>query len=132
VLLGSVWRALRALLVLGIAIACLRLGAGPEAVDHVERILKALGAPAGADRLDLSWADYLAAIIAGLTLFGLAATWLADLIARIGCARMALYLAMREAVDRLPRTHLASAPEAPPFLDAEAAGFDEVARVGDA
>ncbi len=132
VLIGSLWRGLRVLLVLGIALACLRAGAGAEAVTHVERILKALGTPAGAERLALSWADYLAACVAGLTLFGLTATWLADLIARLGCARMALYLAMREAVDRMPRTHLASAPEAPAFQDAEAAGFEEVSRVGDA
>ena len=129
-LLGVAWRGVRLGLVLALAYAALRLGAGDEAVARVTRILQAGGAPAGAERLDLGWADHLAAVAAGLTLFFLVAGWLADAIARIACARTGLYLALRGAIDRLPREHLASAPVAPAFEDAAAAGFEEVARVG--
>lgn len=135
VLLGSAWRALRLVLVLAIAYAVLRAGAGAEAVDKVERILQAGGAlaaddPAGAQRLGITWGHHVAALVTAFTLFLLFAGWLADLVARLCCARMGLYLALRGAIDKLPRTHLASAPVAPPFQDAAAAGFDEVARVG--
>ncbi len=128
-LLGIAWRGLRLVLVLALAYTVLRLGAGEDAVGRITRILQAGGTPAGADRLALGWADYLAALVAGLTLFFLVAGWLADAIVRIACARTGLYLALRAAIDRLPRNHLASAPVAPPFQDAAAAGFDEVARV---
>lgn len=130
VLIGVGWRALRLVLVIGLGYAVLRAGAGADAVDRLHRILASAGAPEGAERLGLGWADHLAAIAAGLTLFFLVAGWLADAISRLACARMGLYLALRSAVDRLPRTHLASAPTAPPFQDAAAAGFEEVARVG--
>ncbi|MDF1700560.1 MAG: hypothetical protein P1V36_05315 [Planctomycetota bacterium] len=130
VLLGSAWRALRLLAVVGVAYACLRAGAGAEALDRVERILQSLGAPAGAERLQVTWAEQLAAGVAAATLFLLVAGWLADAIARLACARMGLFLALRGAIDKLPRTHLASAPVVEPFRDAEAAGFEEAARVG--
>lgn len=131
-LLGSAWRAVRLVLLLALAYAVLRLGAGEEAIDRVHRILQASDAPTGADRLELGWADRLAAAVAGFTLFFLVTGWIADLIARIACARTGLYLALRAAVDKLPRDHLASAPDAPAFEDAETAGFEEVARVGQA
>lgn len=128
-LLGSAWRAVRLVVLLVVTYTVLRLGAGEEAIDRIHRILQAAGTPTGAERLELGWADQLAAAVAGLTLFFLVGRWLADLIARIACARTGLYLALRGVIDKLPRTHLASAPVAPPFQDAAAAGFEEVARV---
>ncbi len=131
VLIGALWRALRVVLVVGLSLAVLRLGAGAEALERVRAVLGAMGTPADADRLGITAGDPIAALIFGLVLFGLVATWLADVIARIACARMAVYLGLRGRIDAVPRDGLQSAPEAPPFQDAEAAGFEEVARVGE-
>ncbi|MDA1194255.1 MAG: hypothetical protein O2894_03650 [Planctomycetota bacterium] len=129
VLIGTTWRALRALLVLAVAYACVRLGAGEEVFDRIGRILAASGRPPDAERLGLAWTDYLAAGAAAACGFALLLTWAADLISRVACARTGLYLALRAAVDRVPARHLAEPPVAPAFADAEAAGFEEVARV---
>jgi hypothetical protein len=130
VLLGSAWRAVRLLLVVGVGALCLRLGAGAEAVDRVERILKAGGSPTGAERLHLGWGHHVAALAVALALGALFVLWLADLLTRVACARTAVYLALRERVDRVPRDRLASPPVVPTFQDASAAGFEEIGRVG--
>lgn len=131
VLIGALWRGVRIVVVVGLSLAVLRLGAGDAALERVRAVLGALGEPADAARLGITWGDHVAALLFALVLFGLIATWLADLIARVACARTAVYLALRERIDRVPRESLRSAPEAPAFHDAEAAGFEEVSRIGE-
>ena len=129
VAIGATWRAARWLVVFGLGYAALRLGAGEAALDRVTRLLGSMGDPLGAERLDLTWGDRVAAVAVALVVFGAVAHWAADVIARSACARTAVYLALREAVDGVPRTHLASPPDAPPHQDATEAGFEQVLRL---
>ncbi len=131
VLLGALWRGLRVVVVVGLSLAILRFGAGAGALERVRAVLGAMGEPADGARLGVTWGDHVAAFLFALVLFGLVATWLADVIARVACARTAVYLALRERIDRVPRERLRTAPEAPAFHDAEAAGFEEIARIGE-
>jgi hypothetical protein len=129
VVLGATWRAARWSAVLGLGYAALRFGAGEAATDRLARLLGSAGDPVGASRLDLSWGDYLAAAMAALVLFYVCAHWMADVVARVACARTAVYLGLREAVDAVPRGHLASVPDAPAYQDAAEAGFEQVTRL---
>jgi hypothetical protein len=52
-------------------------------------------------------------------------------VTRVLCARVGAYLHLRERVDRVPAGTLRTAPADPGRLDAEQAGFVEVARVGE-
>lgn len=75
--------------------------------------------------LDLVPALSLAAVAAGL-----AALWLADLASRVLTGRVGAYLYLRQEIDRVPTDALRTAPAAPGWKDAEAAGFVEVTRIG--
>jgi len=130
VLIGALWRGVRVLVVVGLALPILRLGAGDGPVDRAYAILAAMGTPPDAARLGLTWGDYLLAFVLAVLLFVLLATWLADLISRCVCARTAVYLLARRRIDGVERATLRTAPAAPDFQDAEAAGFVEVARIG--
>jgi hypothetical protein len=131
VLLGAAWRALRTAGAVVLGAVLLRAGAGDAAVERVRGVLAAFrdGAarPAGTTLLDV-----VAAGTAILVVGGLVALWAADLVTRVLCARVGAYLYLRERVDRVSATALRSAPADPGRLDAEQAGFVEVARVGDA
>lgn len=126
VLLGSLWRLVRtaaALVLLGLVI---QAGAGPEALRRLTDVLEGVGRggpPASAGVL-------LAALTLATVAGGLAALWLADLVARVACARVGVYLALRHAIDRVPPTSLRTGATSPGRLDADAAGFVEVRRVG--
>lgn len=127
-LLGALWRALRTGLALGLTGVALQVGAGRERVDGWLSALSGLvghGGGAPAPVADLLPALLLAAVVAGI-----AALWLADLACRVVCARVGAFLHLREAVDRVPADRLRTAPAGPAFLDAEAAGFVEVTRIG--
>lgn len=132
VLLGSGWRLVRTLLVLGLGLACLRLGAGAGAVDRALAILDALGAPPDADRLGVGTADYLVAGAIALVVAGLVAMWVADLVARVICARTGVYLLVRRATDGVAVSTLRTVPQQPAGpQDAASAGFVEVDRIGE-
>jgi len=129
VLVGTTWRALRTVVVVGVALAILRLGAGAAALDRAQAVLTAGGRPADAARLGITWGDQVLALVLAVVLFGLVATWLADLVSRCACGRTALYLGLRARIDRVERSVLRSPPEVPPFEDAATAGFEEVTRL---
>ncbi len=130
VLIGALWRALRMIVIVGVTLAVLRLGAGADVLERAHAVLGARGEPADAARLGITFGDYALAFVLALLLFALVATWLAQFISRIACARVAVYLGLRERIDGVARDVLHTPPEAPAFADADAAGFDEVARVG--
>lgn len=129
VLIGSGWRLLRTLLVLGIGLACLRLGAGAEPMDRALAVLDALGTPPDADRLGVGTADYLVAGAIALVVAGLVAMWLADLVARVICARASVYLLVRRATDGVGVSSLRTGPQPAGPQDAATAGFVEVGRI---
>ena len=126
VLVGSLWRLLRtaaAIFLLGVA---LEAGAGPAALRRLTDALWNLGNAGPAP----SAGTILAASTLALVVGGLVALWLADLVTRVLCARVGAYLALRRAIDRVPITDLRTAGADKGRLDAEAAGFVEVDRVG--
>lgn len=130
VLLGTGWRALRTLLVLGIGWGGLHLGAGPERLDRAAAIVKAMGTPPDAARMGLGVFDYALALALVAALAVLLGLWLADLITRVVCARCAVYLLMRRELDGVPLRTLRVAPQGQRHRNAEAAGFVEVDRIG--
>lgn len=126
VLLGATWRLLRsaaAILLLGFV---LEAGAGPDVRRRLTDALWNLGHGGPAPEAGTVIAATTLALVVG----GIAALWLADLVSRVLCARVGVYLALRRTIDRLPPTHLRTAASATGRLDAEAAGFVEVDRVG--
>jgi hypothetical protein len=129
VLLGSLWRLLRAAAAFLLALGVVSLGAGPGALDGALAVLEAGGPPGDAARLDLGAADYgLAAALAALAL-GLLVLWLADLVTRVVCARSAVFLRLREEVDGVAADRLRTPARGERALTAEQAGFVEVGRV---
>jgi len=130
VLIGSAWRLLLVGVTVGLVLAVLRLGAGAETMTRIEAILGARGVPFDADRLGVSFGDYLAALALGVAVFVLLLRWGADLVARIACAQCGAYLALREAIDHVATDVLRTKPEKPAFRTADEAGFLEVERVG--
>lgn len=130
VLIGTTWRALRTVAALVLAAVLVRAGAGEEAVERVRRVLAAFadGAamPRGTGPMDLAAAAAVAVVVGGLF-----ALWAADLVTRVLCARVGAYLVLRQAVDSVPVTVVRTAPSDPGPLDAEKAGFVEIARVGE-
>jgi hypothetical protein len=127
-LFGAAWRLLRTVLALAILAVALRVGAGEAAWDRWFAVLSAMGRgtglPAGTSTFDVAAAATIALVVGGLF-----ALWAADFVSRILCARVGAYLALRQAVDRVPAETLRSPPESPARADAEAAGFVEVARI---
>lgn len=132
VLIGAGWRLLRTVLVLGIGWACLGLGAGEAAVTRASAVLGAMGTPADAERLGLGALDYAVALVIALVFAGLVAMWLADLVSRIVCARTAVYLLLRRAIDGTSVDALRTRPAQRGPADAASAGFVEVSRIEDA
>jgi len=129
VLLGSTWRLLRMLLAGGLAWFALRVGAGPDALERAFAILRAAGEPPDAARLGIAPHDYLVAFVLALGAGSLVVLWLADLVSRVYCARMGVYLIRRQEVDRVPTTALHTPSRRPGHLTADEAGFIEVGRV---
>jgi hypothetical protein len=131
VLLGTTWRALRTVGAVVLGAVLFRAGAGDAAVERVRGVLAAFqdgtARPAGTTFLDVVAAATVVVVVGGLF-----ALWAADLVTRILCARVGAYLYLRERVDRVPASTLRTAPADPGRLDAEQAGFVEVARVGEA
>ena len=129
VLLGTGWRLVRMLAAGGLAWFALRLGAGPEGLDRALAILQAAGEPADAVRLGIAPPDYLVALVLALGAGSLVILWFADLVSRIGCARVGIYLLRRQEVDRVASTTLHTPSRRPGHLSADEAGFIEVGRV---
>ena len=132
VLLGSGWRFLKTALVAALSWGGLHLGAGPERLDRAAAIVKAMGVPHDAQRLGLGPFDYILAGVLILALLALLAFWLADLVTRVICARSAVYLLMRQDVDRVPLDTLRLGPQGHVHQSADEAGFVEVQRIGSA
>ncbi|MDJ0975805.1 MAG: hypothetical protein QNJ98_15190 [Planctomycetota bacterium] len=132
VLIGTSWRLVRTVLVLGLGWACLSLGAGQGVVTRASAVLGAMGTPADAERLGLGATDYVVAVAIAIVFAGLVALWLADLVSRIVCARTGVYLLLRRAVDGEPVDALQTRPAQGGPETPESAGFVEVGRVGDA
>ena len=131
VLLGSGWRLAKTLAVVVLGWAGLHLGAGGERLGRAQAVIQAMGAPPDAARLGIGAMDYVLAVTLLLVLTGLLAFWLADVIVRVVCARSAVYLHMREEVESVPSSTLRYAPQRTRHQDAEAAGFVQVARIGE-
>jgi hypothetical protein len=131
VALGAGWRLTRTLGALVLLALVVRAGVGAEKAESLRGVLAAVGRgralPDGTGTLDVVAASALA-LVAG----GLLALWVADLVARVLCARVGAYLALRQAIDGVPADSLRTAPAATPPLDAESAGFVEVSRIEDA
>jgi hypothetical protein len=130
VLLGSGWRLVRTVLTVVLATWLIERALGAERLDRLLAVLSARGLPADAERLGLGAFDVAAAAALGLCAAALAALWLADLMSRVACARVASYLLLRRVVDRVELTHLATPPGEAAPQSAEEAGFEEVGRVG--
>ncbi len=130
VLLGSGWRLVRTLLTALIAVWLLEHALGEARFGRLLSILGARGLPDDALRQGVSTFDLIAAGTLGLCGALLVALWLADLVSRVACARVAAYLVLRRAVDRVSLTSLRTPPHEAPSLTAEEAGFHEVTRVG--
>lgn len=129
VLLGSAWRFLRMLAAGGLAFFALRVGAGPEGLDRALAILSAAGRPDDFERLGIGPTDYLVALVLALCAGSLVILWLADLVSRVACARVGIYLLRRQEVDRIPPATLHTPSRRPGHLSADEAGFIEVGRV---
>ena len=129
-LLGSGWRLLRTLLTAALAVWLLDRALGSERLERLLAVLGARGMPQDAARLGLGGFDLAAAVVLGLGAAVLVALWLADLASRLACARVAAYLLLRRAVDRVEPSHLATPPGETALQTAEEAGFEEVDRVG--
>ncbi len=128
VVFGTLQRALVASFALLIGHATLSIGA-PEAWARVRAILAEGGLPSDAARLGLGWGDRIAALLTLAVLAALAMYVLADFVARIACARSAVYLVTRRAHDRIPVGVLRVAPRVREATRAEDAGFREVVRL---
>ena len=126
VLLGSGWRLLRTAATLAVGAIAVEAGAGAERTDRMLGALGALGRGGPTPAL----VDLLPALALALVAGALVAGWLADLASRVVCGRVGAYLALREAVDRVPADRLRTAGGGEVRLDAEAAGFVEVGRIG--
>jgi hypothetical protein len=129
VALGVLGNLVRTAAVAGLLVACLRIGAGKEALARTLAVLQSLGTPPDAARLGVTKADHVVAVVLAATLFLLAARWVADAIVRIACGRVAAYLALRAAIDGVDPRLLRTPPPEPSFRTATEAGFDEVARL---
>ncbi len=129
VLIGTAWRFLRMLAAGGLAWFALRTGAGPDGLDRALAILRAAGPPPDAARLGVASYDYVVAFALALGAGSLVILWLADLVSRICCARMGVYLVRRHEVDRVAPTTLHTPSRSPGHLTADEAGFIEVGRV---
>lgn len=126
VLIGATWRLLRTAAIVFLLGVVIQAGAGPAALRRLTDVLWNLGAGGAAPDVGTVLAASTLALVVG----GLAALWLADLVTRVLCARVGAYLALRRAVDRVPFSALRTAGTDKGRLDAEAAGFVEVDRVG--
>jgi len=131
VLLGVSWRFVRTVLVIALALACLRVGAGADAIERATAVLGAMGTPLDADRLGIGAMDYVVALTMVLAFGGLIVLWIADWVSRVSCARVAVYLLLRRDTDHVPPDQLRTQPRASGHQDAEEAGFVEVTRVAD-
>ena len=129
VVLGSGWRLVLAAAIAALTIACVRIGAGEEAMTRIRALFGALGVPGDADRLGLTTGDTIAALALGLVLFVLLLRWAADFVSRVHCAQVGAYLTLRNAIDAVPLDTLRTRPSAPTFRTAEEAGFVEVDRI---
>jgi hypothetical protein len=125
VLIGSGWRLCRTAAVLLLGALAIEAGAGAERMNALFAALGDLGGRKAAPLADVIPALAMAAIAAGFV-----AMWLADLASRVLTARVGAYLYLRQHIDRVPTHHLRTAPAAPGLVDAEAAGFVEVTRIG--
>jgi hypothetical protein len=128
VLLGSGWRLLRTGLVLLLGHAALSQGA-PETYDRVLALLGSGGTPPDAARLGLTFGHHVAALTVLAVVAGLMLFWAADLVARVVCARSAVYLLTRRAVEHVPVDRLRAAPRVRAATGAREAGFEEVHRL---
>ena len=126
-LLGALWRLLRTVAVVFLLGLVLEAGAGPRVLRRLTDALWDLGRPSKGEP-DVG--TLLAASTLALVVGGLVAMWLADLVTRVLCARVGAYLALRRSIDRVPFGELRTAGVDKGRLDAEAAGFVEVDRVG--
>jgi hypothetical protein len=129
VAIGTLWRGAKVLLAILLAVVVLRAGAGEDAFRRVFAILANVGAPPDALRLGVTWGDAVAAGALALVAGGLVALWAADLASRLLCARVGAYLYLRQAIDRVPVDALRTLPPPSERMDAESAGFVEVARI---
>jgi hypothetical protein len=129
VLLGTAWRGLKVALAIVLLLAVLRVGAGEAAFERIFAVLQAGGRPPDAERLGAGFADEVAAAALALVAGGLVALWAADLVSRVLCARVGAYLWLRQRVDGVPADVLRTVPPPRERLDAESAGFVEVARI---
>lgn len=127
VLLGSGWRAVRAIVACALGAAALA-HAAPVRWDRALAIWEAGGAPHDGARLGIGWSDHLAAIALTAALGGIVLHWLSDLLARIACARAAVYLLTRERLEGVPLDAL----RAPPRLETGAGSAERARPVGDA
>ena len=130
VLVGSGWRLVRTVLTALIAVWLLEHALGEARLGRLLSILGARGLPQDALRQGIGAFDLVAAGTLGLCGALLVALWLADLISRVACARVAAYLVLRRAVDRVSLSSLRTLPGETHSLTAEEAGFHEVTRVG--
>lgn len=129
VLLGSGWRLLRTLLAGALGLWVLERGLGGERLQDLLGVLASGEGLVQAARAR-PWGDVAGALALGLSGATLAALWLADLASRLACARVAAYLVLRRAVDRVEVARLATPPGDSGTQSAHEAGFEEVGRVG--
>lgn len=129
VLLGSGWRLLRSVLAVGLGLWALERGLG---AGRLQELLALLGSGEGlvVEMRTRPWGDVAGALALGLSAATLLALWLADLASRLACARVATYLVLRRAVDRVELARLATPPGESGAQTAQEAGFEEVGRVG--
>ncbi len=125
VLLGVLWRGLRTAVALVVAALVVHAGAGCARFERWTDALGALGT--GGDLPPIT--DLLPGLVMAALAGGLLALWLADAVTRVLCARVGAFLALRQAIDRVPADGLRTAPVARGRVGAEEAGFVEVARI---
>ncbi|MGE0190924.1 MAG: hypothetical protein AB7T63_02680 [Planctomycetota bacterium] len=130
VLLGSALRAVRGLIGLLLGHAALSVGA-PDSWARARAILAAGGTPPDAERLGLGFGDHLVGAVALAVVAGYVLYVLADFVARLVCARAAVYLLTRRDRDHVPVHVLRAAPRVREATRPEEAGFEEVARLGE-
>lgn len=125
VALGVLWRGLRTALALFVGALVVHAGAGRARFERWTDALGSLGTGGEPPLADLLPGLALAALAGGLV-----ALWLADAVTRVLCARVGAFLALRQEIDKVPADRLRTAPVARGRVDAEEAGFVEVARIG--
>ena len=131
VLLGTGWRFVRGLAIAALAYLALKAGAGTENLDKAFAVLGSTGEPVDAERLGLVWYHYLLALALAMAAGSLVILWLADTVSRILCARTAVYLTLRNEIDKVPLTTLRTVSRGTPALTADEAGFVEISKVED-